>query len=54
MATDHHATDFPVRAGFAARLREAWQVLRGARAAMTSAVSVVADSRRAADHPPPA
>ena len=29
MATDSNATDFPVRAGFSSRLREAFRVLRG-------------------------
>ena len=50
MATDHNATDFPGRGGFAGRLREAWQVLRGATRTDDSAGAMVA-SRRAASHP---
>ncbi len=50
MATDNNATDFPGRAGFTSRLREAWQILRGGARGGNSAGAMV-DSRRAANHP---
>ncbi len=50
MATDSNATDFPARAGFASRLRQAWQVLRGS-ARGGNAAGAMVDSRRAAGHP---
>ena len=50
MATDSNATDFPARAGFASRLREAWQVLRGSAPSGNSAGAMV-NSPRAASHP---
>lgn len=50
MATDDNASDLPARAGFAGRLRQAWQVLRGA-APGDGPGRAIAASRRGADHP---
>jgi two-component system phosphate regulon sensor histidine kinase PhoR len=50
MATDSNATDFVARAGFMSRLRQAWQVLRGAARSDEPGGAITA-SRRADDHP---
>ena len=50
MATDSNATDFRAHGGFASRVREAWQVLRGA-ARSGGRGGDIADNGRAAGHP---
>ena len=51
MASDPHAADFPARAGFIGRLRDAWHVLRGAARSGDPAGAGVTGGRIAGHHP---